>query len=146
MATREDLRQGSKKSDKIVRLIRDNMDMSWRTMSENYPIWDSIESTYRIYRPSDDEDRDSLAKYGVQKIIVPIQFATLQVMTTFMMEIFTALNPILRLRGADPASVRCVSIMTIEAIVVTSCCNNGFLMHFVTALESCIIHGEVVRL
>jgi hypothetical protein len=108
---REDLKQGSKKAEKIRRLVRENLDMSWRTMSENYDTWDEIEGTYRIFRPADDEDRDSLSKYGVQKIIVPIQFATLQVMTTFMMEIFTALNPILRLRGADPASVRAARVM-----------------------------------
>src|SRR5262245_24637488 len=103
---REDLKPGTQKGEKIRRLIRENLDLSWRTMSLTYDTWDQLEADYRVYKPIDDEDRDSLYKYGIQKIIVPIQFATIQVCVTFMMEIFTALNPILRVRGADPASVK----------------------------------------
>ena len=80
-------------------------------MSLNYPIWDDLEQNYRSYRLTDDEDRESIEKYGVKKIIVPIQFATIQTMLTFMMEVFTALKPVLRTRGADPASTKKARVM-----------------------------------
>jgi hypothetical protein len=108
---REDLKPGSEKAEKISRMITENFKLSHRHMSINYPIWDDLEENYRSYRLKDDEDRESEEKYGVSKIIVPIQFATIQTMLTFMMEVFTALKPVLRIRGADPASVKNARIM-----------------------------------
>lgn len=89
------------------------MDMSHRVISQNFKTWDRIEQEYRAYRPVDDEDRDSLVKNNVQKIIVPIQFATVQTMLTFMMEVFTALKPVLRVRGTDPATKKKARVMEV---------------------------------
>lgn len=111
MNVREDLRPGTEKAEKISRMLTDNFKLSHRHVSLNYPIWDDLEMFYRSYRLIDDEDRESEEKYGVRKIIVPIQFATIQTMLTFMMEVFTALKPVLRIRGADPASVKKARIM-----------------------------------
>ena len=111
MNVREDLRPGTEKAEKISRMITDNFRLSHRHMSLNYSVWDDLEQDYRSYRLRDDEDRESEEKYGVRKIIVPIQFATIQIMLTFMMEVFTALKPVLRIRGADPASVKKARIM-----------------------------------
>ena len=109
--TRENLEPTSEKAQKIRKCIRENLDLSYRHMSLTYPMWDEVEASFRVYRPKDDEDRESLQKHGVQKIIVPIQFATVQTMLTFMMEVFTAMKPVLRIRGADPASVKKARIM-----------------------------------
>src|SRR3990167_3797084 len=111
MVIREDLLPETEKSRKIVKLIRDRIDFSYRDLSQRFSDWDTAEEHYRAFRPIDDEDLESLAKNQVQKIIVPIQFATIQVMLTFMMEVFTALKPVLRTRGADPASIRPARIM-----------------------------------
>lgn len=112
MATiREDLLPSSPKAMKIIKEIRYRIDMSWRQISQNFNVWDDIEEHYRAFKPVDDEDRDSLLKHGVQKIIVPVQFATIQTMITFMMEVFTGLKPVLKVRGADPASVRPSRVM-----------------------------------
>ena len=111
MTTRDDLLPETEKSRKLVKMIRDKIDFSYRDLSQRFSDWDTAEEHYRAWRPIDDEDLESLAKNQVQKIIVPIQFATLQVILTFMMEVFTALQPVLRTRGTDPASVRPARIM-----------------------------------
>lgn len=85
--------------------------MSERAVSQNFPEWDELENSYRAWRPVDDDDQDSLNKFGVQKIIVPIQFATLQTILTFLMEVFTALPPVLKCRGAEPSSMRAGRVM-----------------------------------
>src|SRR5262245_14804849 len=108
---REDLLPGSTKAEKIRKMIRERIDFSYRHISQNFGAWTRAEEHYRIFRPSDKEDKESLEKYGVQKIIVPIQFATLQTMITFMMEVFTAMKPVLKVEGADPASVHPARIM-----------------------------------
>src|SRR3990172_6779446 len=111
---REDLLPGSAKAQKLVKLIRDHIDMSYRVVSQNYPTWDILERQYRAYRPVDERDRESIDKHNVRhRIIIPIQFATIQTMLTFMMEVFTALKPVLRVRGADPASVRRARVMEV---------------------------------
>ena len=110
---REDLLPDSPKAQKITKAIRDRFDLSWRTYSQSFPIWDEAEQHYRAFREIDDDDRDSLDKNQVKKIVVPIQFATIQTMVTFMMEVFTALPPVLKVRGGDPASVHPANIMEI---------------------------------
>lgn len=107
----EELKPGTQKHMKLRNLIRSSIDMSYRVISQNFPVWDNLERSYRAYRPSDGDDAESFEKHGVQKIIVPIQFATLQTMTTFMMEVFTALKPTLRVRGTDPSTRKRATIM-----------------------------------
>src|SRR5215813_12138172 len=111
MATDASFLPGSPKSQKIRKLLRENIDFAERAICQNFDTWDEIEETYRAWRPVDDADRESLAKYGVQKIIVPIQFATIQTVLTFMMEVFTALTPMLRVRAAEPSSIRKARVM-----------------------------------
>ena len=96
---------------KLQKEIRYRIDMSWRQISQNFALWDDIEEHYRAFRVTDEEDRESIRKNQVRKIIVPVQFATIQTMVTFMMEVFTGLKPVLKIRGADPASVRPARIM-----------------------------------
>lgn len=108
---REDLLPQSKKGQRIRTEIRYRIDMAWRQISQNFNIWDDVEDHYRAFRPTDESDRESLIKHGVQKIIVPIQFATIQTIVTFLMEVFTGLKPVLKVRGADPASVRPSRVM-----------------------------------
>lgn len=124
---RQDLAPGSPKGQKIRKLIRDHMDMSHKAISQNFPVWDELEKQYRMYRPKDDDDRESLDKHGVKKIIVPIQYATIQSMLTFMMEVFTAMKPVLRVRGADPGSVRKARVME-AALDYDYRGNRGYLM------------------
>ena len=110
---RQDLHPTTEKAIKITRLLRDRLDMSQRVISQAYKTWDRLEEEYRAYRPIDDEDRESLRKNDVQKIIVPIQFATVQTVLTFMMEVFTALKPVLRVRGSDPATKKKSRVMEV---------------------------------
>jgi len=110
-AVRPDLFHHTPKAQKLRKLIRDCIDLSYRTVSMNFHVWDDIEEHYRAFRPIDEDDIESIRKNNVQKIVVPIQFATMQTMTTFMMEVFTALKPVLRVRGADPTSVHPARIM-----------------------------------
>ena len=110
---RNDLAPSSEAGQKIHKLIRENLDLSYRHISQNFPLWDEIEQTYRAHRPVDDDDRESLQRHGVKKIIIPIQFATIQIMLTFLMEVYTALKPVLRIRGADPASMKKARVMEV---------------------------------
>lgn len=124
---RQDLLPGAPKAMKIKNLIRQHIDMSWQHISQNFHVWDKLEQQYRAYRPTDDADRESIEKHGVQKIIIPYQYATIQTMLTFIMEVFTAMKPTLRVRGADPASVRKARVM--EAALDYDYRNNrGYLM------------------
>lgn len=112
MATlNELLRPGSAESAKILNMLRSNFDLSYRHMSVNYDPWDELEGSYRAYRLQDDEDIESEQKYGVRKIAVPIQFATLQIVLTFFMEIFTAVPPRMKVKGSDPASIKPAQVM-----------------------------------
>jgi hypothetical protein len=104
---------GTELHSKLTKLIRSRLDMSYRTISQNFNLWDTLEESYRAYIPMDQEDRESFKKNKVQKIIVPIQFATVQTMLTFMMEVFTAVKPVLRVRGADPSSRRKANVMEV---------------------------------
>lgn len=108
---RPDLLPDQAKAQKISTVLRNRLEMSYRKVSEHFTVWDRLEEQYRAYRPADEEDRDSLEKNGVQKIIVPIQFATVQTMLTFMMEVFTALKPVLRVRGSDPNTMKRARVM-----------------------------------
>jgi hypothetical protein len=108
---KQDFLPQTQKAQKIQKLIRESINSSDRYISRMFPTWDDAELNYRAYRPADEEDRESIQKYGVQKIIVPIQFATAQIITTFLMEVFNALKPTLRVRGADPASVKPAQLM-----------------------------------
>lgn len=111
MIDKDTFKLGNRVHDKVVKMIRDRIDFSYRDLSQRFSDWDTAEEHYRAWRPIDDEDLESLAKNQVQKIIVPIQFATLQVILTFMMEVFTALKPVLRTKGTDPASIRPARVM-----------------------------------
>lgn len=108
---RQDLLPLTEKSEKIRKLIRARLDMSYRSISQKSNTWSKAEQEYRAYRVVDDKMKEAYKKNQVQDIIVPIQFATIQTMITFMMEMFTAIKPVLRVRGADPASVRGARIM-----------------------------------
>ena len=110
---REDLRPGTRKADKIKELVRKRIDMSYDVMSQAHKYWDIAEEHYRAFRSVDDADLESYRVNGVVKIIIPIQFATIQTMVTFLMEVFTAMKPVLRVRGADPASVRPARVMEV---------------------------------
>lgn len=133
---KEDLLPGSPKAQKIVRLIRDHIDMSYRAVSQYFPLWDQLERQYTAYRPIDEGDLDSLEKYGVQKIIIPMQFATVQAVLTFLMEIFTAVKPVLRVRGADPASVKKARVMEV-ALDYDYRGNKGYFMMQQWFLNAC---------
>jgi hypothetical protein len=108
---RDEFLPGAPKARRLVKEIRQRIDMSWRQISQNFELWDDVEEHYRTFRVADEEDRESWRKNQVKKIIVPIQFATIQTIVTFMMEVFTGLKPVLKVRGADPASVRPSRIM-----------------------------------
>src|SRR5262249_40497630 len=112
MATiKKEFLPGSPLATRLQKEIRQRIDMSWRQISQNFELWDDVEEHYRAFRVADEEDRESWRKNQVKKIIVPIQFATIQTICTFMMEVFTGLKPVLKTRGADPASVRPARIM-----------------------------------
>lgn len=102
---------GTELSRKLIRLIRSRIDMSYRTISQNFNQWDTFEEEYRAYLPMDQEDRESFKKNKVVKIVIPIQFATVQTMLTFMMEVFTSMEPVLKVAGSDPASRRKANVM-----------------------------------
>lgn len=102
---------GTPKSNRIKKMVRDRVNLSYRVISQNFPFWDTAEEHYRAYRAVDVDDAESFQLHGVTKIVVPIQFATIQTMLTFMMEVFTAMKPVLRVRGADPRSVRPARLM-----------------------------------
>lgn len=106
-----DLLPGTQKSDKILKAIRERFNYSYRQMSQNFPFWDLAEEHYRAFRSLDDDDRESYRKNQVTKIVVPIQFATIQTILTFLLEVFTAVKPVLKVRGSDPASKRPATVM-----------------------------------
>jgi len=103
----------SQKSQKLRKTITDNIDRSYDVIAQNFPLWNELEASCRAYRSIDDDDRESLEKNNVQKIIVPIQFATMQTILTFLMEVFTTLPPVLKVGAADPYSLKKAKIMEI---------------------------------
>lgn len=113
MNRRADLLPGTAKAQKIHRIIRENIDLSHNHIAQMFPLWDELEMSYRAWRPTDDQDRESLKMHGVKKIIIPIQFATIQTMLTFLMEIYTALKPVLRVRGTDPSTMKKSRVMEV---------------------------------
>lgn len=108
---RPDLLPNTKKSNDIIKAVRERFNFSYRQLSQNFTFWDIAEEHYRAFRSLDDDDRESYRKHKVTKIVVPIQFATIQTILTFLLEVFTAVKPVLKVRGNDPASKRPATVM-----------------------------------
>jgi hypothetical protein len=108
----------SELQDAIVPWCNRRRDVAEDHWSKRYSRWREAENLYRAYRVPDTQDvktrADPLTE-GVEKIVVPYSYATLQSIIAFFMSILTERQPIIPVRGDGPMDVTPATYM--EAVL-----------------------------
>jgi hypothetical protein len=95
--------------DRLVPFLRARLDASTDHWERRYDRWREAERLYRAYRDPDQQDRktrESKLTEGVEKIVVPYSYATIQSILAFFMSILTERTPIIPVRGDGPMDVQ----------------------------------------
>ena len=81
------LKPGSDFHSKLVTMLLEYSDMSQGTISERYSDWDAINNTLTAFIPADDV-KTIKKSTGSSPLIVPVSYAQLQTLLTYMMSYF----------------------------------------------------------
>jgi hypothetical protein len=98
----------SKLQDELVPFCIRRIDASYDHWSKRYDRWREAEKLYRAYRVPDTQDqktRNAPLTEGVEKIVIPYSYATIQSILAFFMSILTDRQPIIPVRGDGPMDV-----------------------------------------
>lgn len=105
----------SKFHQDLVRMLTDMTDESQAHMSQRYSDWDAINNTLTAYIPTDEVN--SIRKSIVSSpLIVPVSYANLQTLLTFMMSFFMN-SPIFKYQGVGGDSHDRIGALLIEFLV-----------------------------
>jgi hypothetical protein len=92
----------------VVPFLRRRVDAAEDHWGKRHHRWREAEELYRAYRVPDEQDektrKDSLTA-GVEKIVVPYSYATMQSILAFFMSILCERTPIIPVRGDGPWDV-----------------------------------------
>src|SRR5215467_11400867 len=94
--------------EEIVPFCVRRLDAASDQWSKRYDRWREAERLYRAYRVPDMQDQKTRADKlteGVEKIVIPYSYATLQSILAFFMSILTERQPIIPVRGDGPWDV-----------------------------------------
>jgi len=94
--------------EEIVPFCVRRLDAASDQWSKRYDRWREAERLYRAYRVPDIQDQKTRADKlteGVEKIVIPYSYATLQSILAFFMSILTERQPIIPVRGDGPWDV-----------------------------------------
>src|SRR5262245_21314483 len=93
---------------KLTPFLRRRIDAAEDNCGQEHSTGREAEELYRAYRVPDEQDtktrKDSLAQ-GVEKIVVPYSYATMQSILAFFMSILCERMPIIPVRGDGPWDV-----------------------------------------
>lgn len=104
--------------DGLLRYGTARIDAAERRWSQRHGRWRESEQLYRAYRVPDEQDRRTRRQSmteGLQKIVVPYSYATVQSMLAFEMAVLTERIPLVPVRGDGPADV--VPAMLMEDVL-----------------------------
>jgi hypothetical protein len=93
---------------KLVPFLRRRIDSAEDHWGKRHSRWREAEELYRAYRPADEQDQKTRAEsltQGVEKIVVPYSYATMQSILAFFMSIICERTPIIPVRGDGPWDV-----------------------------------------
>lgn len=99
--------------DRIFRWAHARLRGSQQHMQQRHPAWRESETLYRAFRESDASDREVRAQSmteGVQKIVVPYTYATIQSILAWQVDFFTQRKPIIPVEGVGPQDQRAAII------------------------------------
>jgi hypothetical protein len=102
------MQEHSKLQDELVPFCIRRLDAAFDHWSLRYDRWREAEKLYRAYRVPDTQDqktRNQSLTEGVEKIVIPYSYATLQSILAFFMSILTDRQPIIPVRGDGPHDV-----------------------------------------
>src|SRR5262245_57600614 len=94
--------------EQIVPFCLRRLDDASDHWGKRYERWREAERLYRAYRVPDTQDmktRSTSLTEGVEKIVIPYSYATLQSILAFFMSILTERQPIIPVRGDGPWDV-----------------------------------------
>src|SRR5262245_37731853 len=93
---------------KLTSFLRRRIDAAQAHWRERHSRWRESEELYRAYRVPDEQDtktRTDTLTQGVEKIVVPYSYATMQSILAFFMSILCERMPIIPVRGDGPWDV-----------------------------------------
>lgn len=89
--------------DKILKLVRERRDLSYRVISNRYPAWRKAEHQHMAYVDVNETDKAGALLYkGPKDIIVPYTYAVLQTRLTYFFFSFVSKNPMVPISGRGP--------------------------------------------
>jgi hypothetical protein len=94
--------------DEITPFCMRRLDSAHEHWSKRFGRWRESERLYRAYRVPDEQDqrtKTASLTEGVEKIVIPYSYATLQSILAFFMSILTERQPIIPVRGDGPWDV-----------------------------------------
>ncbi len=94
--------------DAIVPFLRRRIDAATDHWGKRHARWREAEELYRAYRVPDAQDKKTRSETlteGVEKIVVPYSYATVQSILAFFMSILCERQPIFPVRGDGPMDV-----------------------------------------
>jgi hypothetical protein len=100
--------QHSTLQDELVPFCNRRLESAEDHWSKRYDRWREAEQLYRAYRVPDTQDKVTRSEpltEGVEKIVIPYSYATLQSILAFFMSILTERQPIIPVRGDGPWDV-----------------------------------------
>ena len=98
-----DLKPGSDTHKRLVDLILECAQASYNKMSKRYDSWEEIDQTLTAYIPLTEEEEDLQSEDPTKpvSIVVPLSFATMDTLLTYMVATFLD-SPIFKYEGVGP--------------------------------------------
>jgi hypothetical protein len=132
-----DLKPGSKMHDKLVDMVMKRAQESSRNMENRYDSWNAIDRTLTAYiRP----DREKKIKdiNASPPIIVPMSYATLETLLTYMTTAFLN-NPIFKYKGLGSEDT--IGAILLELIVDSHCRRSKVGLNLHTQFRDAFAYG-----
>ncbi len=134
------LRPDSTLHQRLVALLIERANASRDVLSNKFEMWNKIDKKLTVFIPLDQKELD-LQEADVRKpvsTVVPISFATLEVLLTYMVEAL-AVDPIFRYEGVGPEDV--IGAALLQQIVNVQMARSGGALAIYTMLRDELTYG-----
>lgn len=133
-----DISPGSNLHKKLITMLNQYANNSHIAMSPRYESWRKVEETLTVYVNPDTKEEAEEDKTKSEPIVVPITYATLETMLTYMVGAFLD-DPLFRYEGRGPEDELSAILLTLLIQLQTQRDKTALGLH--TFFRDALVHG-----
>lgn len=134
------LKPGSEVHDKLVDMILDYVDVSYREMSKRYDSWAEVDKITTMYIETDDYE-EKVKKADSRKpvsIIIPTSYSLVETLLAYLISVFFE-SPVFKYEPGDPSDT--VGVALLERTVDRGVNRNKSMVNLYTMLRDDLTYG-----